>query len=120
MTNAYVKAYDMSMINKVVTLSASDARSDLYNLIKKAGKGQESYEIVLRGSAPVIMMSKDEVESWMETLDVMSSPETVAAIKAGEEETGGIALEELEKQLDNKYGSKHGTTTIKKARRKRT
>lgn len=113
------------MINKVVTISASDARADLYNLIKKASRGQESYEIVLRGSEPVIMMSKDELESWMETLDVMSSPETVAALKESAESEETITLEQLEKQLDNKkYGKRKSpkgrSKTTQKVAKKRT
>lgn len=106
------------MMNKVVTLSASDARADLYNLIKKASRGKESYEIVLRGSDPVVLMSKEEVESWMETLDVMSSPSEVAAIREGMKEEGGITLEEFEAKLDNIKKSKYGKGNFKKKSRK--
>lgn len=105
------------MMNKIFTISASDARADLYNLIRSAGKGAKAYEIVLRGAEPAILMSKDELESWMETLDVMSSPAEVEAIREGREEHGGIELDELMKKLD--YKSDKYEADIQKTSRKR-
>jgi antitoxin YefM len=99
--NTYVFAYDIYMINKVVTVSASDARADLYNLIKRASRGQESYEIVLRGSEPVIMMSKDEVERWIETLDVMSNPKLVADIRESIASDEEMSLDEVIEEMEN-------------------
>lgn len=105
------------MMNKISTISASDARADLYNLIKLASRGMQSYEIVLRGSEPVILMSKADLESWIETFDVMSDPQLVKAIREGEKEEGGITLDELLAELDNK--DKHGKSHLQKTRKKR-
>ncbi len=82
-----------------VTLTASEARENLYNLIKKAAKGIQSFEINLRGSEPVILMSKAELEGWEETLDIMSSPEEVAAIEDARKETKTYSHEEMKKLL---------------------
>lgn len=103
------------MMNNIVTVSASDARADLYNLIKKAAQGRESYEIVLRGSEPVIMMSRREIGEWMETLDVMSSPDEVRAIRESAENSERISLDELLSQSDN---DKYGNFATKKSRDK--
>jgi len=106
------------MMNKISTISASDARADLYNLIKLASRGMQSYEIVLRGSEPVILMSKADLESWIETLDVMSSPNEVAAIREGLKEGEGISLDDLLAKMENR--KKHGKTNVQKTSRKRT
>jgi antitoxin YefM len=105
------------MINKVVTVSASDARADLYNLIKRASRGQESYEIVLRGSDPVIMMSKDELESWMETLEVMSSPKLVNDIRESIESDEEVLLDDVVRELEN---GNYGRGKTQKSRNKTT
>ena len=49
---------------------------------------------------PVVMMSQEEFEGWMETFDIMSDPQLVAELKAAEEEEGAIPWEDVEKELD--------------------
>ena len=68
-------------MSSLTTYTASEARKKLYSLIKKAGDGSQTIEIKLRGSDPVVLMSKEEFEGWIETLDIMSSPEEVKAIR---------------------------------------
>ena len=68
-------------MNTQTVFTASEARRHLYNLVRIAGKGLRSYEIQLRGSNPVVLMSKAELESWQETLDILSNPEEVRAIR---------------------------------------
>lgn len=88
----------MDMLN-LSSVTASKARSDFYNLVRSAGKGLRAYEISLRGSEPVIMMSKEELESWMETLDVMSNPEEVEAIEAGRKDKKSYSHKQVVKEL---------------------
>ena len=78
----------------------------------------QSYEIVLRGSEPVILISKADLESWIETMDVMSSPDEVKAIREGEKEEGGIELDEIMKKLH--YKKSRYETNTKEKRGKRT
>lgn len=82
-----------------ITLTASEARENLYQLIKKASMGIQAFEIKLRGSEPVVLMSKSELESWEETLDVMSSPEEVKALKEAGKETKLYSEAEMKKML---------------------
>lgn len=89
-----------------ISYSASDARQNFYDLLRKVGAGG-SYEINLRGHKPVILVSKEEVEGLLETLDIMSSPEEVRAIEAGKREKGGIPLEKLLKEFEDEDGENH-------------
>ncbi len=82
-----------------ISLTASEARENLYQLIKKASLGLQAFEIKLRGSEPVVLMSKSELESWEETLDIMNSPEEVKAIKAGMRTNKVYSETEVKKML---------------------
>ncbi|MCX6726690.1 MAG: type II toxin-antitoxin system prevent-host-death family antitoxin [Candidatus Shapirobacteria bacterium] len=83
----------------ITSYTASDARQNLYSLIKKASKGLTAIEINLRNSEPVVMINKAEMESWLETLDIMSSLEEVKAIRRGLKSKKSISLDKLEKEL---------------------
>jgi PHD/YefM family antitoxin component YafN of YafNO toxin-antitoxin module len=108
--------YDMNMLNKVTTINASDARADFYNLVKAAASGSKTFEITLRDSSPAVLISRDELESFLETLDVMSNPEEVRAIRESQNEEGGISLDELIAEMEDK--ERHGKTKTPKRRRK--
>lgn len=81
------------------TLTASDARKKFYSLIKSASKGLQVYEIVLRGADPVVLISKEELESWQETLDILSNPEEVKAIEKARKEKKSIPHEQVMKEF---------------------
>jgi antitoxin YefM len=81
------------------SLNASDARTNLYSLIKSAAKGLRSYEINLRGHKPVVLISKEELDGWRETLDIMSNPEEVEAIRIGLKSKKTYSLKEVLKEI---------------------
>lgn len=87
------------MLN-ISTLTASEAREDLYNLIRKASKGPRAFEIKLRGVDSVILISKEELEGWLETLDILSNPEEREAIREGRKTKKTYTLDQTEKLLD--------------------
>lgn len=80
LTRTYVKWYDLDM-NNLVPYSASNARKNFYALLKAAGEGSKAFEINLRGVGPVVLMNKEEIEGWFETLDILSNPEETKALK---------------------------------------
>jgi prevent-host-death family protein len=86
------------MLNTTI-YTASEARKNLYSLIKSASEGLKTFEINLRGSDPVILMSKEEVESWQETLDIMSNPEEAKALNKALKEKSTISHEQVLKKF---------------------
>ena len=86
------------MLN-ITTYTASEARNKLYKLVKKASIGINAYEIKLRGSDSVLLISKDEVESWLETLDILSNPEEAKAIDKARKSEKLIPHEQVVKEL---------------------
>lgn len=87
-------------MNYITPLTASEARENLYTLIRTVSGGLRSYEINLRGANPVVLISKSEIESWLETLDILSSPEEVKTINAGKKEKGLISHSNILKRLN--------------------
>ena len=86
------------MLNST-TVTASDARADLYNLIRETSKGLRSFEITLRDSDPVMLISKSELESWMETLDILNSPQEINSIRSSKKHKKFTSHADLKKSL---------------------
>ena len=81
------------------TYTASEARSNLYKLIREASKGLKAFEIRLRGSDPVVLISKEELEGWLETMDILSNPDEAEAIRKAKKEKKTISHKQLLKKL---------------------
>lgn len=71
-------------INKVV--SSAEARSSLPSLLNDIEDFEEHVIITRRGKPLAIMMSYEEYEKLIETLDVLSDPELMKAIQEGEKD----------------------------------
>ena len=67
-------------MNQKNTYTASQARDNLYQLVRQAASGLIKPEVTLKGVDPVIIISKSEYESWMETLS-LSPAEKKAALE---------------------------------------
>lgn len=83
-------------------LPITEAREKLTELVDKASNQLQEYVITVRGRPKAVLMSSEEFESWKETMDILSDPGLVKAIREGEEEIKAgkvITLEELEKEL---------------------
>ena len=86
----------------IVTHTASEARKNLFDLIKSAGTGAVAHQINLRDGKSVILISREELDGWLETLDIMSNPEEVKAIRSFKPNEKRTTHEEMLK----KYGLK--------------
>ena len=67
-------------------VTATQARKQFFQLLDLAEKPGSAITITREGHQPITMMSADEFEGWMETLEIMSDPELVAAIEEGMED----------------------------------
>lgn len=86
----------------IKTLPISQARQELTDLVEKANKRLDEYVITVNGKPAAVLMSADEYESWKETMDILSDPELMKAIKEGEEDFkkgNYVTFEELKKEL---------------------
>ena len=71
-------------MNNTHIYTVSEARENLYSLVEKTSKGLGIVEIKPRGkNGSVVMINKDELESWLETLDILANPTEIVAIRKG-------------------------------------
>jgi len=84
------------------TVSVTQARSNLYDLIDEVAASGKMIGITNKGETKAVLISPEELASWEATLDVMSDPELVRAIKKGEEDIKAGRLvdwEDVKKEL---------------------
>ncbi|MBI4129314.1 type II toxin-antitoxin system Phd/YefM family antitoxin [Candidatus Peregrinibacteria bacterium] len=107
------------------TVSATDARSHLFNLIEQAGNPGVFIAIKHRDLPDVVLMSIDEFEGWQETLEIMSDPDLMQDIHAAMRERKTVSLEDLERREHaaardvRRHPQKKGRKTVQKASRAR-
>jgi prevent-host-death family protein len=77
-------------MSQQTTFTASQARDNLFQLIRLATTGLIKPEITLKGVDPVIIISKAEYESWMETLSITPAERDVALEPINEDELTDI------------------------------
>jgi len=85
-----------------ITIPASQARADFYDILEEAGRGIRRVAITLRGKVKAILMNPDEVDGWEETMDIISNPKTYRELKESiaEAERGQvIPYEQVRKEL---------------------
>lgn len=81
------------------TYTTSEARDNLYKLIRAASSGLSAFEITLRGSEPVILINKSELESWQETLDILSNKKEIAKIRTARKQKRNISHTKMLKEI---------------------
>lgn len=65
------------------TIPISEARQNLPNLMTRLSKLIDRVIITRKGKPEAVIMSFDEYESWLETLELISRPEAVGSIREG-------------------------------------
>ena len=87
------------MAKKIETiLPATEARKNFFKIIKKIDKPNQSYTITLEGRPKAVILSFDEYDSWLETLEILNDSKLMNEIKQAEEDfTKGeyVPLEEV-------------------------
>jgi antitoxin YefM len=70
----------------VQTLPVTEARAKLPQLVKAADERFDRTVITSNGKPTAVIMSYEEYEAWEETLEVLSDPEALRAIRQADEE----------------------------------
>jgi len=71
------------MIN---TVSLKELRPGLPSVIARIDGKLDRYVVTKRGKPVVVMLSIDDYESLMETLDILADPKAIAGIRKGEQD----------------------------------
>jgi antitoxin YefM len=89
----------------MTTTSLADAKNRLSEIIQSAQETHERFVITKNGKPAVVLISVEDLESLEETLEILTDPKLVAAIRKGLREAarGEFATEdELRQDLDRR------------------
>jgi prevent-host-death family protein len=65
------------------TISLKEARSRFSAIVEKVDRLSQRYVVTKNGVPKAVVMSAEEFESWVETLELMSNPKAVRALEQG-------------------------------------
>jgi prevent-host-death family protein len=86
----------------MTTLSLADARANLSKLVESALTTHERFEVTRNGDRVAVLMSADDYDALLETVDILSRPAEVDAIRQGlaDVESGElVAVDEMRAAL---------------------
>lgn len=92
----------------MITISATDAREKLYDLIEEVARSGKRIGITNKGETKVVLVSPEELDAWQVTAETLADKELMKVIKEGDKDLKAgrySSLEEVEKELgllDNK------------------
>lgn len=67
-------------------LTVTEAKTHLLDIIRKADSSMKHFIITKNGKPKAIIMSVDEYEGWLETLEIMSDKKAMKDIRQAEKE----------------------------------
>lgn len=65
------------------TLSVADARAQFSKVIESAISTHERFDVTRNGSRAAVILSADDYDALIETVDILSRPDEVEAIRTG-------------------------------------
>lgn len=89
------------MAKKVITIT--EGRKKLFKIVDEVQKPNTYYEFTVEGKPRVVMMSREEFDSIMETMEILSDPKIVKDLEEAEKDYkkgNYISWEEAKKQLN--------------------
>ena len=66
------------------TVSLKELRPELPRIIARVDGKLDRYVVTKRGKPVVVMLSMDDYEALMETLDILADPKAMAGLRKGE------------------------------------
>lgn len=67
----------------MTTLSLAEARANLSKLVESAVTTHERFEVTRNGDRVAVLLGAEDYDALLETLDILSDADEVAAIRAG-------------------------------------
>ena len=70
----------------ISTVSLKELRPELPGVIDRIDRKLDRFVITRRGKPVAVLLSADDYESLMETLDILADPKAMARLRKGEED----------------------------------
>ena len=65
------------------TIPLKEARQNFSTLVDRVDRLSERFVVTKNGTPRAVLMSAEEFECWLETLEIMSKPKTVKSLNQG-------------------------------------
>jgi antitoxin YefM len=77
----------------MTTLPLAEARANLSKLVESAVTTHERFEVTRNGARAAVLISADDYDSLLETIDILSRPRELEAIERGltESQAGDVS-----------------------------
>ncbi|SHH45669.1 prevent-host-death family protein [Jatrophihabitans endophyticus] len=86
----------------MTTVPLAEARAQLSKLVEDAVRTHERVEVTRNGRRAAVIMSADDYDSFMETLDILGDAEAMAEIRRADADIAGgnvSTLDEVEAEM---------------------
>lgn len=85
------------------TITITEGRKELFKIAEELQKPDTQYVFTIEGKPEVVLMSADEYDSLMETMEILSDPKLLQEIKEAEKEIDRgeyVDWEDVKKELN--------------------
>lgn len=119
----------MPSLNNYIT--ATEARNNFFEFLEQVKKSPYPINITLKGIPEVVVMSKDDYDGWIATIETLSDSELMESIRQSEKDIKAgryQSWEEVKRELglENNYlvadrgNKKYVSSRVNKASKKRS
>lgn len=120
----------MYMNKSKLFITATEARNNFFELLERAKRGSFPINITVKGIPEVVIMGKEDYDAWVATIETLSDPELMEAIRESDKnfaEGKYQTWEEVKKELglskntlSDKGKKKYVSGHSRKSRQKRS
>lgn len=101
----------------IQTLPVTKARESLTQIVENAKNRLDEYVITVNGIPAAVIMSHAEFESWKETMEIVSDPLLMKAVREGEKDMTAGKVHDWEK-VKKELGLDVSTKTNRKGKKR--
>ena len=80
----------------MTTLPLAEVRANLSKLVDEAVRTHQRIEVTRQGRRAVVILSADDYDSIMETLDILSDPDLMRELRQGQADVMGGAFHAID------------------------
>lgn len=84
----------------MTTLPIAEVRANLSKLVDEAERTHQRVEVTKNGRRAAVLMSADDYDSLVETLDILGDAEAMAAIREADADIAAGRVHDLEDVMD--------------------
>ncbi len=104
-------------MNNLNYINATDARNNFFDLLENVKKRPYPINITVKGVPEAVIMSREEYDSWVDTMETLSDPELMDQIKESEADFKAGRYQTLE-EVEREFGWDKNKIVADKSKKK--